>query len=433
MQSSCSRREFLIRSTATVAAMGAGSVLAKTGSESDVPGFPRGKAESCIFIWLPGGACQVDTWDQKRKGDGDKQSGSYYDPISTAIPGVRICEHLSRTAPLLDRAVLMRTVHHELDEHGAATNRLHTGRPTSGTTIYPSIGSVVCHQRGPLNEALPAYMVMGYPNATRNPGFLGPRYGYVYLTETRVGPRGLRRPPEVGATRQRRRENLLARMREDYLGRHPGEKRLQGYASLSEQGFRLGGSHFQRLFDLEREPAQLRESYGAEFGQRCLLARRLVHAGVRFIEISFNLNFINGTGWDTHREGQVNQHILIQGLDQGLSSLLLDLERHKLLDSTLVVVVTEFGRPPEFDGEGGRGHHAEAFSIFVAGGGLRTGQVIGETDELGDEIIERPISVPDLHATLYSALGIDPSKELFDGIRPVPITDQGQPIRELFS
>ena len=195
MQSSCSRREFLIRSTATVGAMGAGSVLAKTGSESDVPGFPRGKAESCIFIWLPGGACQVDTWDQKRKGDGDKQPGSYYDPISTAIPGVRICEHLSQTAPLLDRAVLMRTVHHELDEHGAATNRLHTGRPTSGTTIYPSIGSVVCHQRGPLNEALPAYMVMGYPNATRNPGFLGPRYGYVYLTETRVGPRGLRRPP----------------------------------------------------------------------------------------------------------------------------------------------------------------------------------------------------------------------------------------------
>ena len=159
----------------------------------------------------------------------------------------------------------------------------------------------------------------------------------------------------------------------------------------------------------------------------------MVHAGVRFIEISFNLNFINGTGWDTHREGQVNQHILIQGLDQGLSSLLLDLERHKLLDSTLVVVATEFGRPPEFDGEGGRGHHAKAFSIFVAGGGLRTGQVIGETDELGDEIIERPISVPDLHATLYSALGIDPSKELFDGIRPVPITDQGQPIRELFS
>ena len=186
------------------------------------------------------------------------------------------------------------------------------------------------------------------------------------------------------------------------------------------------------LFQLNREPAALRESYGSEFGQRCLLARRLVQAGVRFIEVSYNLNFINGTGWDTHNEGQQNQHKLICGLDQALAALLTDLENHKLLDTTLVVVGTEFGRPPEFDSRGGRGHHPDVFSIFLAGGGLRSGQVIGESDELGSKIATRPVSVPDLHATLYCALSVDPSKELYDGNRPVPITDQGQPITELF-
>lgn len=427
------RREFIHRNgTTALAASGITAVSGLCLAEPHAP-LPLGKAEACIFIWLGGGACHVDTWDQKKKGDGKDVAGSFYDPVPTAICGVEICEHLARTAPLLDRAALIRTVHHDLQDHQAATNFLHTGRPVSGTILYPSLGSVVSHQRGPRTESMPAYLVMGYPNATRNPGFLGAEHGYVYLTETEAGPAGLKRPPEITKQRQSRRNELLDRMRESARARFENDKRIKDYAEVSEQGFRLSGPEFMKLFDLTSESAELRESYGDEFGQRCLLARRLVHAGTRFVEVSFNLNFINGTGWDTHREGQLGQHLLIQSLDRGLSSLLLDLERCRLLDSTLVVVATEFGRPPEFDGGGGRGHQPEGFSVFLAGGGLKTGQVIGETDEIGKQIIGHPVSVPDLHATIYWALGIYPDEELYAGDRPVPITDLGRPLRELFA
>ena len=187
------------------------------------------------------------------------------------------------------------------------------------------------------------------------------------------------------------------------------------------------------MFNLKKEKNSLRESYGNDFGERCLIARRLVESGARFVEASFNLNFVNGTGWDTHREGQKKQHLLIQGLDKALSTLIQDLEKRKLLDKTLVIVGTEFGRPAEFDNKQGRGHQSSAFSFVLFGGGLRTGQSIGVTDSLGKEILERPISIPDLHATILAAMGIDPHEELFAGARPVPITDHGTPVKELFS
>ncbi len=186
------------------------------------------------------------------------------------------------------------------------------------------------------------------------------------------------------------------------------------------------------VFQLEKEPGSLRENYGGEFGQRCLLARRLIERGVRFIEVSHNLNFVNGTGWDTHNDGQLKQHLLIKELDAALSGLVLDLEQKRLLDKTLIVVASEFGRPAAFDAGGGRGHHSQSFTVTLAGGGLKNGKVIGSTDDLGMKITDRPVSVPDLHATIHAALGIDPHEELYASDRPVPITDQGQPVRELF-
>ncbi len=155
---------------------------------------------------------------------------------------------------------------------------------------------------------------------------------------------------------------------------------------------------------------------------------------MRFVEVSHNLNFINGTGWDTHNDGILEQHVLIRELDHALSTLVLDLERQQMLDKTLVVVASEFGRPAGFDGGGGRGHHSKAFTVALAGGGLNNGKTIGLTDELGMNIVERPVSVPDLHATICWALGINPSEELYTpDDRPVPITDGGKPIDELFA
>ena len=396
--------------------------------------LPKGKADACIFLWLGGGAAQIDTFDPKVRGDGKKKAGSYYDSIGTAIPDVQVTEHLSKTAPLLDRCVVMRSITHSIvSEHAAAANLVHTGRMPSGTLQYPSIGSVIAHQLGPKTEEVPSYVVMGYPNITRDPGFLGAKYGYIYLTQVDIGPNGLVRPPDVDAARQDRRETLLAAMRDGHQKRNSGDPVVQAQADVSRQAFRLAGPRFMNVFDLNRESSTLRQAYGSEFGQRCLLARRLVQSGVRFVEVSYNLNFLNGSGWDTHNEGQLKQHLLIQDLDQSFATLLQDLERNKMLDTTLVVIATEFGRPPEFDAGGGRGHQSEAFTMVLAGGGLKTGQAVGTTDELSKKIVGRPVTVPDFHATIHCALGINPHKNLYAGDRPVPITDQGKPVTELFS
>ena len=395
---------------------------------------PKGKADACIFIWLGGGAAHLDTFDPKVRGDGKRKPGSYYDSIETAIHQVRVSEHLKQTARMLDRCIIMRTLSHDIiSEHAAAANLLHTGRKPSGTLVYPSIGSIISHELGAKSDKVPAYVVMGYPNITRDPGFLGAKFGYVYLTQTETGPNGFIRPPDVDASRQDRRESLLGALRENFVNRNSGDQTIRQQAEVSKQGFQLAGPQFLSVFDLKREKASLREAYGGEFGQRCLLARRLVQSGVRFVEVSFNLNFLNGSGWDTHNEGQLKQHLLIQDLDRAFATLLTDLETNKMLDRTLVVIATEFGRPPEFDSGGGRGHHSEAFSGVLAGGGLRTGRVIGETDDFGKKSTGAIITVPDFHATIHAALGIDPSKNLYAGSRPVPITDHGKPVAEVFS
>jgi hypothetical protein len=424
------RREFLAMSSAAAGAMAFPRLV--QANEASQP-QKLGKAEHCIFLWLGGGSGQIDTWDPKRLGDPKaKKAGSYYPAIETAVSGVQVCEHLAACAKVLDRFVLVRTVHHDvIDEHAAAVNRMHTGRPTSGTIVYPSIGSIVAQQRGAAGDGVPAYVLIGYPNVTRGPGFLGSKHSYVYLTNTESGPAGLSRPAEITADRQTRREELLAKVRQGYLTRQNGDSLVKQYDETIGEALALSGPQFGRIFELAEEPGSLRDAYGGEFGQRCLLARRLVEAGVRFIEVSHNLNFLNGTGWDVHNDGILQQHALIQELDKALATLVIDLEKKRLLDKTLIVVATEFGRPAAFDAGGGRGHHGKCFSVALAGGGLKTGCVVGETDELAMAIVNRPVSVPDLHATIHATLGINPRENLYAGERPVPITDGGQTIREI--
>ena len=425
------RRDFL---TTSAALASVGAVTPRSAFASGALALPpKGKAEHCIFLWLGGGMGQVDTFDPKKLGKNKgtpKQAGSLYSAIDTAVKGVQVCEHLPKTAAILDRATIMRTVNHRVvDEHAFATNLVHTGRMISGTVTYPSIGSIIAHERGAANPDVPAYMLVGYPNVSRGPGFLGAKHGNVYLVDTNTGPAGFTRPADVDATRAATREKLLKPL----AGRIETGSAIADYSDAQVEALRLAGPQFMRNFDLKTEPDDLRNRYGGEFGQRCLLARRLVQAVVRFIEVSHNLNFLNGTGWDVHNEGIDNQHLLIRELDTALAALISDLESKKLLDRTLVAIGTEFGRPPEFDGRGGRGHQGTAFSLFLAGGGLKHYGAYGVTDELSKTIVKDPVSIPDFHATMLWSLGIDPSKELYDGARPVPVTDGGVPVRALFS
>ncbi len=429
---SCMKRRHFLRSAAALAAA---PYLGRIVSAADTVAASqfRGKAEHCIFIWLGGGMAQIDTFDPKKRGNpkaSPKVPGSDYASIDTVVPGVQFTEHLAKTAGIADRMTVVRTVnHHVIDEHAFATNLVHTGRLISGSVVYPSIGSVVAHERGAANPEVPAYMLIGLPNVSRGPGFLGAKHGYVYLVDTNSGPAGFARPDWVDPDRAARRQQLLQPLLEQSA---PGTA-LADYEQAQNEALRLAGPGFMRHFRLDDEPGTLRENYGGEFGQRCLLARRLVQAGVRFIEVSHNLNFINGTGWDTHNEGQLNQHVLIKELDTALSALVLDLESKRLLDKTLIVIGTEFGRPAAFDGRGGRGHQGTAFTLVLAGGGLKHSGAYGVTDEMAKLPLENPVSVPDFHATIYAALGIDPSRSLPDGARPVPITDGGKPIAALFA
>lgn len=414
------RRQFLAASAAVAASP---NVWAAT---------PKGKAEHCIFVWLGGGMGQLDTFDPKAKAANkgpNKKAGSLYASIDTSVRGVKLCEHLPRLAKLTDHVTAVRTVNHKvIDEHAFATNLVHTGRMISGNVVYPSIGSIVAHERGAADPTVPAYMLIGYPNVSRGPGFLGSKAGYVYLTDTTAGPAGFTRPTDVDEKRAASRQKLLQAV----SGKAETGSPVAEYEESQQAALRLAGPKFMKHFDLTTEPSAVRESYGGEFGQRCLLARRLVQAGVRFVEVSHNLNFLNGTGWDVHNEGIDNQHLLVRELDAAMAGLIADLKEKKLLDKTLIVVGTEFGRPPEFDGRGGRGHQGTAFSLVLAGGGLKHHGAYGTTDDLGKTIVEKPVSVPDFHATIHAALGIDPAKELMDGSRPVPITDGGVPIAAMF-
>lgn len=328
----------------------------------------------------------------------------------------------------------MRTVHHDVvDEHAAATNRMHTGRPTSGTVQYPSLGSIVAHCRGAAQETVPAYMLVGYPNLTRGPGFLGQSAGYVYLTDITAGPAGLARPEFITDARQARRETLLQSVRSAGQQRFAGDDLYAEYNTAISESLRLAGPEFMRVFDLAQEQDSLRNTYGPDFGQRMLLARRLCESGVRFVEVSHNMNFRNGTGWDTHNDGQLNQHLLIRELDQALAALMDDLQQRHMLHKTLIVISSEFGRPAQFDSGGGRGHHSKNFTVVLAGGGLQHCGAYGTSDALAMEAVDKPVSVPDLFATICAALQIDPYQNLYDGDRPVPITDGGRVVRELLA
>ena len=254
-----SRRDFLTR-----ASLAAGA-LALPRFASAAPTVPMGKAEHCIFIWLGGGMSQIDTFDAKpTKGDGKKVAGCYYDIIDTTIPGATFCEHLPQLAKMAGDLIPVRSVNHNvIDEHAAATNRMHTGRQPSGSVVYPSIGSIIAHERKAAAEGVPAYIVMGYPSATRGPGFLGPKAGYVYLTDTNSGPAGLSLAPDVSRERAARRQALLSTVRDEFRERAADSLsretiafvRTSEVTPLHTQIQREGRAHFPVVFEEAAELA----------------------------------------------------------------------------------------------------------------------------------------------------------------------------------
>jgi hypothetical protein len=403
------------------------------------------RRRSCILLWMSGGPSQMDTFDLK---PGHANGGPFRE-IATAVPGIKISEHLPKLARQMKRMALVRSVTSKEGEHGLATYFAHTGYPARGPVQYPTLGSLVAREAGAEDADLPGFVSVApfrtFSPAAHAPGFLGPRYAPLIVGEASFAyanrPQGeddqalrvanLAPHAGVGRAHFEARLRLVRQMQGAFVADRPGAV-AQAHATAYERAARLMRTPAAQAFDLDGEPAGLRDAYGRNrFGQGCLLARRLVERGVPFVEVA--LGGPSGVGWDTHLNNFETVRELSGVLDAGWAALLDDLTQRGLLDRTLIVWMGEFGRTPKINADKGRDHFPHAWTAVLAGGGIRGGQVVGKTSAGGTAVAERPVSVPDLLATVCLALGIDPGKPNESNVgRPIRIADpSARPVREL--
>lgn len=405
------RRQFLhMGATAFAAARLIGGVEA---CADDV----KKKHRACILIWLGGGPSQMETWDPKP----GTPNGGPTKAISTATSGIQIAESWPKTAGLMNDIALIRSITSKEGEHGRATYQLHTGRRPTGALKFPNIGSVVAEELGSLTAEIPNFISVG---DTLGPGFLGVHTAPFIVRK----PGNLPDNVAVGVPipRLSRRLALLKDQDNDFA--EAGAKDLAvEHQGLYTQATRLVQSEKLKAFDLSKEPANLRKAYGGHgFGQGLLLARRLVEAGVPFIEVRHG-------GWDNHDKIFENHPKRAAEVDPAMAELIGDLKSRGMLENTLVICMGEFGRTPKVNPRAGRDHWPNSFGVLLAGGGIRGGRAIGKTSPDGMTIADRPVQVSDLFQTVCKSLGMDPKTELMTPQgRPIKIVDDGTPIKELF-
>jgi hypothetical protein len=359
--------------------------------------------------------------------------------MPTNVPGIQICELLPNSARIADKLAIVRSVTSPLGEHGIANHYLLTGYKPSPVVEYPSYGAVVAHVRGG-RHTLPPYVAIPDYRPTAGSGFLGTAHRPFAVGSDPAKPdfrvRDLDFYPGVTAGRMERRRAFVSQLERFQQGTEAGPPESDpGF----EQAYRLVTSpQAKQAFDLAQEQPAVRARYGPRtVGQSCLLARRLVERGVAFVTVNY-------TGWDTHdglvlrlKEGYAGAKVgvgLVPMFDLAFAALVRDLSERGLLDETLVIAMGEFGRTPKLNTRGGRDHWPRVFSVVLAGGGIKGGQVLGSSDRVGESPKDRPVTPADLAHTIYTLLGVDPAREIHtaDG-RPVQINQGGQTIRELLA
>jgi hypothetical protein len=422
--------------------LGGGLVSAlRLRAEAAVAGGQSATARSCILIWMDGGPSHFETFDPKPEAPAEIRGE--FDAIPTKVAGVRFSEHLPKLAASLDKFAIIRSVRHDQGNHGAGNHYMMTGAPPripvgcgAFVSFHPSMGSVAAHELGQDN-GLPAYFSMPEMSRSGGPNFLGAKYAPFVVDGDPNHPsfrvRDVALPQGLSDGRFTRRTDLrklvdrLERINEPAAG-----DPVVGFDEYYRQGFDLVTSKSsQAAFDIHRESDKVREAFGRNaFGQRCLLARRLVEAGVPFVTI------YDG-GWDHHSDIFGACAKRLPAWDQSVSALITDLEQRGLLESTLVVALGEFGRTPAISTlsgqtKPGRDHWASAMSILMAGGGTPGGVVVGATDKRGHSAVDRVLSPENFVSTIYAKLGIDPGKILYTPQgRPTHLVSDPTPIREL--
>ena len=386
------------------------------------------RKRSCVLLWMTGGPATIDLWDLKPGHD----NGGPFREIATSVPGLKIGEHLPLMARRMDRVAVVRSMSTKEGDHGRASYLMRTGYLPQGAVQYPTLGALAAKEQGDLAADLPPHVRVAPPNRNDarglgdGSGFLGPQYaplvvgdagGVEASVDDALSVPNLGRQDGVGADEFDARVGLLQQMDRDFAAARPNAA-TDAQRAAYDHALRLMRPEAARVFDLSGEPAKLRDAYGRTvFGQGCLLARRLVEAGVPFVEVGLE-------GWDTHNQNFERVPRLARALDAGWSALMDDLDRRGLLDSTLIVWMGEFGRTPVINAGTGRDHFPHAWSVVLAGGGIKGGQAVGRTSKDGMTVEERPTSAPDLIATICRALGIDPRKQNPSNVgRPIRIAD----------
>ncbi len=418
------RRRFL--ATAASAYLGVGVAAGPAASllrADNAVARPTAKAKHVIYVYLAGGMSHIDTFDPKlgsTKGE--------FDAIKTNASGVRVTDQLPLLAKHMDKVAVINSMTSSQGAHERGNYLMHTSYAPLGTIRHAAMGSWVLKWAGRKNKTLPGHVVVGGAGRHPGAGFLGSAYAPLHIGNPEAGLSNVNLPRGVDDKKFTRRRSLAERLDRGFRARYPHEQ-VKAYNRFYEEAVTLMNSEDVKAFDLSGEKAATRDRYGAEdrFGQGLLLARRLVENGVRFVEV-------NSGGWDTHNENFDRlSDGLLPNLDRGLSALLQDLAERRLLDQTLVVLTTEFGRTPRINERGGRDHYPRAFSAMLAGGGVKGGQAWGKTDKDGAAVVDNEVKAQDFNATIGYAMGLDIKKSAIspEG-RPFTMADEGEPVTALF-
>jgi len=382
-----------------------------------------GTAKNVIYLYMDGGMSHVDTWDPK--------SGDVMGPtktIKTSADGVQLGEYLPLTAKQMHHGVVVRSLTSTQGAHEQGNYMMHTSYQLRGTIAHPSMGAWLAHFRGAGNPSLPSSFYVG--NASRHPGagFFPPELGPLFVNNPENGLKDIELQKGLAKDVQAARMQLASDLDAEFVRAFGRQRNVDAHAGAYDGAYKMMASKDIVAFDLTQEKAPLRDAYGRDpFGQGCLLARRLVERGVRFVEVSLH-------GWDTHAGNFTATPDLCEKLDHGLATLVNDLHERGMLKDTLVVVATEFGRSPKINRAVGRDHYPKAFSAALFGGGVKGGSVYGSTDKTGEEVGDEETSIPDFNATIGYALGLPLAEAVMSpSLRPFKLADNGKPIAAIFA
>ena len=379
------------------------------------------RAKHCIVMFMSGGPSQLDTFDPKQPSV--ENSGPFM-PIPTSVKGVEVSEHLPLVAEQAHHLSIIRSMVSREGNHERARYLLHTGYAPGGAVRHPTLGSLTSYYLDDNESKLPSCVNINSP--TYSGGFLGAVHDPFVVNNPMEKVDDIEYPAQMDTHRFRERLKMLNNLEKDFISKRTG-RGTEAHEAIYKKADELINSPKIKAFELNEEPTKVREAYGMNrFGQGCLMARRLVESGVKFVEITLD-------GWDTHQNNFERTKELLNIVDPAFAMLIKDLSERDLLDETVVLWLGEFGRTPKINQDDGRDHHPNGWSAVVAGGGTRGGQVIGNTDEDGMKVVTNPIGVPDLFASLCFALGINYQEEnMSRSGRPIRVVNEGSVIKDLF-